>query len=116
MPTKWLQVRVSGSKYGSGMPPQRAFCGEQLTDLIRTSIYDKYSGSLNITSHLDDIGHCKQHLVIIGKYLNKKYSDLVDTRSRLGAFVCAAEQPRRGKQASVAAKLRGYGVTGVTRN
>jgi len=27
MPIKWLQVRVSGSKNGSGMPPQRAFCG-----------------------------------------------------------------------------------------
>ena len=27
MPTKCLQVRVSGSRYGSGIPPQRAFCG-----------------------------------------------------------------------------------------
>ena len=27
MPTKWLQVRVNGSKYGSGIPPRRAFCG-----------------------------------------------------------------------------------------
>jgi len=28
MPTKWLQVWVNGSKYGSGIPPRRAFCGE----------------------------------------------------------------------------------------
>jgi hypothetical protein len=27
MPTKWLHVRVNGSKYGSGMPPRRAFGG-----------------------------------------------------------------------------------------
>ena len=29
MPTKWLQVRVNGSKYGSGIPPRRAFCGSR---------------------------------------------------------------------------------------
>ena len=27
--------------------------------LIRTSIYDKYSGSMKITTHLDRISHCK---------------------------------------------------------
>jgi hypothetical protein len=30
MPTQWLQERVNGSKYGSGMPPHRAFCGGRL--------------------------------------------------------------------------------------
>jgi len=31
MPTKRLQVRVNGSKYGSGIPPRRAFCGRPPT-------------------------------------------------------------------------------------
>ena len=29
------------------------------SDLIRTSIYDKYSGSMKITQHLDHICHCR---------------------------------------------------------
>ena len=29
------------------------------SNLIRTSIYDKYSGSVKITTQLDHIGHCK---------------------------------------------------------
>ena len=30
-----------------------------LTDFIWTSIYDKYPGSIKITTHLDHIRHCK---------------------------------------------------------
>ena len=31
MPTKWLQERAKGSKNGHGIPPHRAFCGQQTT-------------------------------------------------------------------------------------
>ena len=33
--------------------------GEEVRDLIRTSIYDGYSGSTKITTHLDHISHWK---------------------------------------------------------
>jgi hypothetical protein len=36
--------------------------GAKLHDLIWTSVYDKYSGSMKITTHLDHIGHCKATL------------------------------------------------------
>jgi hypothetical protein len=31
----------------------------KLTDITRTSICDKYSGFMKITTHLDHISHCK---------------------------------------------------------
>jgi len=33
MPTKWLEQRVNGSKYGSGIPSHRAFCGYIMVSL-----------------------------------------------------------------------------------
>ena len=36
-------------------------------NLIRTSMYDTYSDSMKITTRLDHVSHCKQHLVQIGR-------------------------------------------------
>ena len=36
-------------------------------NLTRTSFCDKYSGSMNMTTHLDHIRHLKEHLVQIGR-------------------------------------------------
>ena len=33
--------------------------GDLISEHDWTSIYDKYSGSVNITTHPDHIGHCK---------------------------------------------------------
>ena len=33
--------------------------GLSLVHLIQTSIYDEYSGTMKITTHLDHISHCK---------------------------------------------------------
>ena len=38
--------------------PSEPLDGVQGHDLIRTSIHDKYSGSMQITTHLDHISHC----------------------------------------------------------
>ena len=48
-------------KLTSEIPPRRASRGTRVgQDLIRTSIYDQHSGSMNITTHLDHISHCKK--------------------------------------------------------
>jgi len=39
--------------------PSVARGGRRGADLIRTSIYDKYSGPMKITADLDRISHCK---------------------------------------------------------
>ena len=51
--------------YGQGRGLAKDFCWGNFT---RTSIYDKYSGSMKITTHLDHISHIvKQHLVQMGR-------------------------------------------------
>ena len=50
-----LRVKVQGSGVGAQGPGFRV----QGADCIRTSIYDKYSGSTKLTSHLYQSRHCK---------------------------------------------------------
>jgi len=77
LPLSGIKFRVSGSGFRvSGLefgvcesqlphadPPSTNPCRLILSlppiDLIRTSIYDKSSGSIKITTHLDRISHCK---------------------------------------------------------
>ena len=53
-------MTAGGTRSGYRRPSSRshtfvACC----VNFIRTSIYDKYSGSMKITTHLDPISHCK---------------------------------------------------------
>ena len=45
--------------------------GTVLDDLIRTSVYDEYSGATTIATHLDHIGHCK---TVSGPYRSNRWT------------------------------------------
>jgi len=63
-PAQTLQLH-SGLDFGS--PAAAAAQKRCANDFIRTSIYDKCTSSMKITSHLYHIDHCKQHLVQVGR-------------------------------------------------
>ena len=47
--------------FGCRVGAQLSECrGPDCRDRIRMSIYDKYSGSMKFTTHLDQISHCKK--------------------------------------------------------
>ena len=55
----WLSGRLLSNRMGVLLHSEvvRTTPG---SDIIRTSMYNTYSGSLKITSHLDHIGHCER--------------------------------------------------------